>query len=67
VCGDPDEVIDQLQAFVDVGCDQIGFLLPMSVPMDHAVETIRLVGRHVIPKLDPDPEHRTSRFRALAA
>ena len=27
------------------------------------LETIRLVGEHVIPKLDTDPIHRTTRFR----
>ena len=31
---------------------------------EEALETIRLMGEHVIPKLDKDPEHRTSRFRA---
>ena len=31
-----------------------------------ALETIRLIGEHVIPKIDNDPEHRTSRFRREA-
>jgi hypothetical protein len=31
------------------------------------LETIRLLGEHVIPKLDTDPEHRTNRFRDAAA
>ncbi len=66
VCGDPNEVMDQLQAYVDVGCDQIGFIMPLSVPMEYALESVRLVGNHVIPKLDRDPGHRTSRFRASA-
>jgi len=64
VCGDPNEVVDQLQAFADIGIDQIGFIMPLGVPMDLALETVRLIGEHVIPKLDPDPEHRTSRMRA---
>jgi hypothetical protein len=34
---------------------------------EHAHETIRLVGEHVIPKFDPDPVHRTTRFRDAAA
>ena len=33
---------------------------------EEALETIRLMGEHVIPKLDKDPEHRTSRFRREA-
>jgi len=31
------------------------------------METIRLLGEHVIPKLDTDPVHRTTRFREAAA
>jgi len=27
------------------------------------LQTIRLIGEHVIPKIDTDPVHRTSRFR----
>ena len=34
---------------------------------EEALETIRLIGEHVIPKLDTDPEHRTSRFRREAS
>ena len=33
---------------------------------EEALETIRLIGEHVIPKIDKDPEHRTSRFRREA-
>ena len=67
VCGTPDDVLQQLQVYVDVGCDQVGFLLPLSMPMEDARETVRLIGTHVIPKLDPDPVHRTARFRDAAA
>jgi hypothetical protein len=28
---------------------------------------IRLMGEHVIPKIDTDPVHRTTRFREAAA
>jgi alkanesulfonate monooxygenase SsuD/methylene tetrahydromethanopterin reductase-like flavin-dependent oxidoreductase (luciferase family) len=66
ICGDPDEVLEQLQTFVDIGCDQLGFILPLSISMEHARETVRLMGKHVIPKLDPDPQHRTTRFREQA-
>ena len=54
VCGDPNEIVDQLEAFADIGIDQIGFIMPLGVPMDLALETVRLIGEHVIPKMDPD-------------
>ena len=31
------------------------------------LETIRLMGEHVIPKIDTDPVHRTTRYRRAAA
>jgi hypothetical protein len=31
------------------------------------LETIRLFGEHIIPKLDTDPVHRTTRLRDAAA
>ena len=48
------------------GADQLVFALG-TAPHDDALETIRLIGEHVIPKIDPDPVHRTSRFRRKAA
>jgi hypothetical protein len=33
---------------------------------EHAIETIRMFGDHVIPKLDTDPVHRSTRFREAA-
>ena len=33
---------------------------------EETLETIRLMGEHVIPKIDTDPVHRTSRFRREA-
>ena len=66
LCGDPDEVLDQVRKYESVGCDQVVFGLPISMPIDAAIETIRLFGKHVIPKLDPDPVHRTTRFRDAA-
>ena len=32
-----------------------------------SLEMIRLMGQHVIPKLDTDPVHRTTRMREAAA
>ena len=67
LCGDPDEVLEQVRKYEDVGADQIVFGLPVDMPIEAALESIELFGTHVIPKLDPDPEHRTSRMRDAAA
>jgi hypothetical protein len=44
----------------------VSFGFPLDMPHEYAVETIRLFGDHVIPKLDRDPVHRTTRFREAA-
>ena len=45
----------------------IVFGLPVDMPFEAAMESIELFGTHVIPQLDPDPVHRTSRMRDAAA
>ena len=35
--------------------------------MEDTLETIRLMGEHVIPKIDTDPVHRTTRMRQAAS
>ena len=67
LCGDPDEVLGQVKRYEEVGADQIVFGLPVDMPIDAALESLRLFGEHVLPKLDQDPEHRTTRFREAAA
>ena len=67
LCGDPDEVLEQIKKYEAVGADQITFGLPIDMPIEAALETIRLFGEHIIPKIDPDPVHRTTRFREEAA
>jgi alkanesulfonate monooxygenase SsuD/methylene tetrahydromethanopterin reductase-like flavin-dependent oxidoreductase (luciferase family) len=67
LCGDPDEVLGQIAKYEDVGADQIVFGLPVDMPIEVALETIKLFGEHVIPKFDTDPVHRTSKFRDAAA
>ena len=56
----------QAQRYESVGADQLVFGLPLDMPFDAALESIELFGQHVIPKLDPDPVHRTTRFRQNA-
>ncbi|MHB8511666.1 MAG: LLM class flavin-dependent oxidoreductase [Actinomycetota bacterium] len=66
LCGDPDEVLEQIRKYESVGADQIVFGMPVDMPIEAALESIRLFGKHVLPKFDTDPEHRTSRFRNAA-
>jgi alkanesulfonate monooxygenase SsuD/methylene tetrahydromethanopterin reductase-like flavin-dependent oxidoreductase (luciferase family) len=67
LCGDPDEVLEQVRRYESVGADQLVFGLPIDMPMSAALETIELFGKHIIPKLDGDPVHRSTRFRDAAA
>ena len=66
ICGDPDEVTAQCKRWEQAGADQLSFGLPIGVPFEDTMRTIRLIGEHVIPRIDTDPVHRTSRFRAAS-
>ncbi|MER8073857.1 LLM class flavin-dependent oxidoreductase, partial [Streptomyces sp. NPDC094034] len=63
ICGDPSEVRRQCERWRQAGADQLSFGLPVGVPKEETLQTIRLIGEHVIPEIDTDPVHRTSRFR----
>ncbi|MDE0581423.1 MAG: LLM class flavin-dependent oxidoreductase, partial [bacterium] len=63
LCGDPDEVLEQVKRYDEIGCDQVSFGLPIQLDHEVCLETIRLFGTHVIPKLDKDPLHRSTRQR----
>jgi alkanesulfonate monooxygenase SsuD/methylene tetrahydromethanopterin reductase-like flavin-dependent oxidoreductase (luciferase family) len=66
VLGDPDTALEQCRAWESAGADQLVIGVG---PGSHeaTLETIRLLGEHVIPKIDTDPVHRTSRQRDAAA
>ena len=66
ILGDPDDALAQCQRWADTGVDQIAFGIG-SAPVEETLEMIRLMGEHVIPKIDTNPEHSTSRYRAAAA
>ncbi|WP_269855663.1 LLM class flavin-dependent oxidoreductase [Streptomyces sp. RPT161] len=66
ICGDPDEVLSQCRRWEAAGADQLVFGLPVGVPYQDTLTTIKLIGEHVIPKMDTDPVHRTTRFREAA-
>jgi alkanesulfonate monooxygenase SsuD/methylene tetrahydromethanopterin reductase-like flavin-dependent oxidoreductase (luciferase family) len=66
VIGDPDDALEQCRAWEAAGADQLVIAVG---PGSHeaTLETIRLLGEHVLPKLDTDPVHRSSRMRDAAA
>ena len=65
VVGNPDDALKACQEWADAGADQLVFGQGMAT-QEEALETIRLIGEHVIPKVDTDPEHRTNRLRGSA-
>ncbi len=67
LCGTPDEVNEQIKKYEEVGADQIVFGLPVDMPLDAAIESVELFGKHVLPNYDKDPVHRSTRFRDAAA
>ena len=66
ICGDPDEALAQCRRWESAGADQLSFGVGMST-QEECLATIRLMGEHVIPKIDTDPEHSTTRYRREAA
>jgi alkanesulfonate monooxygenase SsuD/methylene tetrahydromethanopterin reductase-like flavin-dependent oxidoreductase (luciferase family) len=66
IVGDPDHALEQCRRWEEGGCDQLVFGTG-SARHEDTLEMIRLVGEHVIPKIDTEPVHRTTRFREAAA
>jgi alkanesulfonate monooxygenase SsuD/methylene tetrahydromethanopterin reductase-like flavin-dependent oxidoreductase (luciferase family) len=62
IIGDPDHALEQCRRWEAAGADQISFGVG-TAPHEATLETIRLMGEHVIPKLDKDPVHRSTRMR----
>jgi alkanesulfonate monooxygenase SsuD/methylene tetrahydromethanopterin reductase-like flavin-dependent oxidoreductase (luciferase family) len=60
--GDPDHALTAARRWESAGADQLVFGLGTDT-MEGTLETIRLIGEHVITKLDTDPVCRTTRFR----
>jgi len=67
VAGDPDQALAQCRAWESAGVDQLVFGVSEGKDVEKTIETIELLGAHVIPKIDTDPVHRTTRFRQAAA
>lgn len=67
LCGNPDEVCEQLARYQDVGCDQVVFGVPdEGYTHEQTLEMIETFGDRVIPEFDTDPVHSTTRFRRNA-
>ena len=67
LCGTPDEVAEQLEAYQSVGCDQVVFgFPPEGATHEENLEMIELFGKVVIPEFDKDPVHSTTRYRETA-
>ena len=67
IVGDPEECARSVQQYADVGCDQIIFgLLASTQPMEVAMNSVELFGKHVVPQFDKDRVHSTTRMREAA-
>ena len=64
--GTPDQVYEGCKRWADAGVDQLVFGIGPS-SQESTLKTIELIGKHVIPKLDTDPVHRTTKMREAAA
>ncbi|MGE0880510.1 MAG: LLM class flavin-dependent oxidoreductase [Acidimicrobiia bacterium] len=62
ICGDPDHALKQCRRWADAGADQLVFGVG-SAPHESTLEMIRLMGEYVIPKIDTDPVHSTTKYR----
>jgi alkanesulfonate monooxygenase SsuD/methylene tetrahydromethanopterin reductase-like flavin-dependent oxidoreductase (luciferase family) len=65
ILGDPDDALEQCRRWEAAGADQLVFGVG-TAEQEWMLETIRLFGEHIIPKLDTDPIHRTTRQREAA-
>ena len=66
IVGDPDHALEQCKRWESAGADQLVFGIGTATKAD-SLEMVRLMGEHVIPKIDTDPVHRTTRMREAAA
>jgi alkanesulfonate monooxygenase SsuD/methylene tetrahydromethanopterin reductase-like flavin-dependent oxidoreductase (luciferase family) len=66
LCGTPEEVCEQLEAYAATGVDQVTFGFPNDLTHDEALECIEVFGTKVIPEFDKDREHSTAHYRRTA-
>jgi hypothetical protein len=61
--GDPDDALRQARIWESAGADQFVLSVSLGQPKERTLKTIELMGKYVIPKIDTDPVHSTTRFR----
>lgn len=66
LCGNPEEVCEQLAPFVDAGVDQLVFGVPADSEHDEILEMLEVFGQKVIPEFDKSPTHSTTEYRKSA-
>jgi len=67
LCGNPEEVCEQVARYQEVGCDQVVFGLPVEgMSHEQHLEMIEVFGDQVIPEYDRDRTHSTDKYRAQA-
>jgi alkanesulfonate monooxygenase SsuD/methylene tetrahydromethanopterin reductase-like flavin-dependent oxidoreductase (luciferase family) len=66
LCGNPEEVSEQVRAYEETGVDHVVFGMPNDLEYDEALEIIETFGTKVIPQFDKDPVHSTTRYRQKA-
>jgi alkanesulfonate monooxygenase SsuD/methylene tetrahydromethanopterin reductase-like flavin-dependent oxidoreductase (luciferase family) len=66
IVGDPDHAIAQVKRWEAAGADQL-VLGTGAGTFEDTMEMIRLFGKYVIPAVDHDPVHRTTRLRDASA
>jgi alkanesulfonate monooxygenase SsuD/methylene tetrahydromethanopterin reductase-like flavin-dependent oxidoreductase (luciferase family) len=64
--GDPEHALAAARQWEAAGVDQVSIGIGTAT-LEDTLRTIRLFGEHVIPKVDTDPVHRTTRFREAAS
>jgi len=66
LCGNPEEVVEQLRIYEQTGVDQVVFGVPGNLSPDDTLEMIETFGQQVIPAFDKDRVHSTTHYRATA-
>ena len=66
LCGNPEEVVEQLRVYEQTGVDQVSFGVPGNLSYEDTLELIETFGKYVIPEFDKDPVHSTTHFRNRA-
>ena len=67
LCGDPDDVCEQVARFEHIDIDQLVFGVPAEgLTDDEQLEMIEVFGDRVIPQFDHDPVHSTTHARIAA-